>query len=264
MGISEERQEKHLFILQQTLSLQPVLRVVADHWVCVLSHHTSDIHQVISLLTEARLLHAKFKIMTTLSFWYLSYNCETGHLQLLVWRTRHEAGAMLWRAISKASPLEARPCSIPSLFGGYFSFPQSRHLLHWLFHYYTHFSCKQASPKLAGVHHKRTLVPFLLLPGAGAGKGHSGHGQSLGTALQRLQLWDRAVLSSQTSPHCRYTFFGGGRGMWEEVWVFGLVWAFSSVVVLKKFTTNIQTKPRDHMSGSLGVQGTANQTSIYS
>lgn len=153
MGISEERQEKHLFILQQTLSLQPVLRVVADPWVCVLSHHTSDIHQVISLLTETRLLHAKFKIMTTLSFWYLPYNCETGHLQLLVWRTRHEAGAMLWRAISKASPVEARPCSIPSLFGalfrGYFSFPQSRHLLHWLFHYcHTHFS-----PLLANRHH---------------------------------------------------------------------------------------------------------------
>lgn len=93
MGISEERQEKHLFILQQTLSLQVVLGVAADHCICALPHYPSDIHQVKSLLPEAHLLHAKFKITTTIFSWYLSYNCKTGHLQLLV--TRHEAGAML-------------------------------------------------------------------------------------------------------------------------------------------------------------------------
>lgn len=42
-------------------------------------------------------------------------------------------------------------------------------------------------------------------------------------------------------------FLGGGRTMWEEVWVFGLVWAFFSVVVLNKFTTNIQRKTREYV-----------------
>lgn len=91
---------KHLFIFQQIAKTgsEVILQVVADHRFCVLPHYPGDIHGVKSpLLPEALLLHGKLKSMTVLSQWYFSYNCITGHVQLLVWRTRDEAGAMLWR-----------------------------------------------------------------------------------------------------------------------------------------------------------------------
>lgn len=91
---------KHLFIFQQIAKTgsEVILQVIADHWFCVLPHYPGDIHRVKSpLLPEAHLLHGKLKSMTILSQWYLSYNCITGHVQHLVWRTRDEAGAMLWR-----------------------------------------------------------------------------------------------------------------------------------------------------------------------
>lgn len=132
--------------------MQAVLQVVADHWVYVLPHYPSDIHQVKSpLLPEACLLHAKFKIMTTLFSRYLPYNCKTGRVQHVQQAcTLHEAGAMLWREPFPKPPLSRvdPDWSIPTLFGALFrddfSLSQSRHLwdwlLLWLFHYcYTHF-----------------------------------------------------------------------------------------------------------------------------
>lgn len=186
------------------------------------------------------------------------------------------------RAISEASPVKSRPWlkhpySLWSAVQRWFLFVSKQAplgltpplVISLLLYSLLSTPWKQASPKLAGVHPKIPFSHFWSSSVLMWGKEMQRHGQSLGIALQRLQLWDRAVLSPKPCSLLTVglVFFpplgGGGEEVEAEVWVFDLGWFFFSVVVWKKFTTNTQTKTREYMSGSLGVQGTAHQTSIY-
>lgn len=144
--------------------------------------------------------------MTTLSLWYLFIIVKQGTYssQCRGWDMRQvqcRGEPFPKPALSILDP----DCSIPGLFGalfrGYFSLPKSGHLWDWLLHWLFHYCHTPFCPLKTGItqtrrfHPKTTCLPFLIFPCADVRKGHSRHRQSLGIALQRLQLWDRAVLS---------------------------------------------------------------------
>lgn len=185
---------------------------------------------------------------------------------------------MLWREPFPKPPLSRvdPDWSIPTLFGALFrddfSLSQSRHLwdwlLLWLFHYcYTHFFLPPENR-----HHPNSQVftpkyssPISDPPLCWCGERKCKDTDSL-LALPCKGCSSGTELCSPRSPvlFLLSAWFSSPLwGKWKQRYEY-LVWVgFFSIVVWKKFTTNTQTKTREYMSGSLGVQGTAHQTSIY-